>query len=186
MHTPSATHAFLLCSPHHIWTEWQTLVKTLPCSKLHLWVVVNNNNFLLKGMYITSTSSACQWWVNFAFLLIKWIRLPTLALKPRGDITRNPKQGFQWPHKKGLVFSKKINKIKYKELLTVTFSNLRTPIWTITKSISVSTITITPITPPVYPGPGRESLTRVSQTLSINLSPTVSWCYEVALIYKAG
>ena len=26
---------------------------------------------------------------------------PTLALKPRGDVTRNPKQGDQWPPKKG-------------------------------------------------------------------------------------
>ena len=25
---------------------------------------------------------------------------PTLALKPRGDITRSPKQGYQWPYKK--------------------------------------------------------------------------------------
>ena len=25
---------------------------------------------------------------------------PTLALKPRGDVTRSPKQGHQWPHKK--------------------------------------------------------------------------------------
>ena len=24
---------------------------------------------------------------------------PTLALKPRGDVTRSPKQGYQWPHK---------------------------------------------------------------------------------------
>ena len=24
---------------------------------------------------------------------------PTLALKPRGDITRSPKQGYQWPQK---------------------------------------------------------------------------------------
>ena len=24
---------------------------------------------------------------------------PTLALKPRGDITRSPKQGYQWAHK---------------------------------------------------------------------------------------
>ena len=28
------------------------------------------------------------------------IRLLTLALKPRGDITRSPKQWYQWPHKK--------------------------------------------------------------------------------------
>ena len=27
------------------------------------------------------------------------IRLPTLALKPRGDVTRSPKQGYQWPQK---------------------------------------------------------------------------------------
>ena len=26
----------------------------------------------------------------------------TLALKPRGDITRSPKQGYQWPHEKDL------------------------------------------------------------------------------------
>ena len=25
---------------------------------------------------------------------------PTLALKPRGDVTRNPKQGYQWPPQK--------------------------------------------------------------------------------------
>ena len=25
------------------------------------------------------------------------MRLPTLALKPRGDVTRSPKQGYQWP-----------------------------------------------------------------------------------------
>ena len=24
---------------------------------------------------------------------------PTLAFKPRGDVTRSPKQGYQWPHK---------------------------------------------------------------------------------------
>ena len=35
-----------------------------------------------------------------------WIRLPTLALKPRGDITRTPKQGYQWPHKKDLCHPK--------------------------------------------------------------------------------
>ena len=33
------------------------------------------------------------------------IRLPTLALKPRGDITRSPKQGYQCPTK-GLMSSK--------------------------------------------------------------------------------
>ena len=28
-----------------------------------------------------------------------WIRLPTLALKPWGDVTRSLKQGHQWPQK---------------------------------------------------------------------------------------
>ena len=36
----------------------------------------------------------------------------TLALKPRTDVTRSPKQGYQWPHKKGLVSSKKKKKLK--------------------------------------------------------------------------
>ena len=31
------------------------------------------------------------------------IRLPTLALKLTGDITRSPKQGYQWPHKRTCV-----------------------------------------------------------------------------------
>ena len=33
-----------------------------------------------------------------------------MALKPRGDITRNPKHGYQWPHKKGLKSSKNFKK----------------------------------------------------------------------------
>ena len=35
----------------------------------------------------------------------------TLALKPRADVTRSPKQGYQWPHKKDMcppkIFKKK-------------------------------------------------------------------------------
>ena len=31
---------------------------------------------------------------------------PTLALKPIGDVTRSPKQGFQWPHKRTCVHQK--------------------------------------------------------------------------------
>ena len=39
------------------------------------------------------------------------IRLLTLVLKPRGDVTRSPKQGYQWPHKKDM-FSKNFKKRK--------------------------------------------------------------------------
>ena len=36
---------------------------------------------------------------------------PTLALKPRGDITRSPKKGYQWPHKKDSCPPKILKKI---------------------------------------------------------------------------
>ena len=31
---------------------------------------------------------------------------PTLALNPRGDVTRNPNQGYQWPQKRTCVRQK--------------------------------------------------------------------------------
>ena len=34
------------------------------------------------------------------------IRLPTLALKLRGDATKSPNQGYQWPYKKGKTLLK--------------------------------------------------------------------------------
>ena len=46
-----------------------------------------------QGMYITFASAMR-------------IRQPTLALKPRGDVTRNPKQGYQWPQKRTCVRQK--------------------------------------------------------------------------------
>ena len=36
---------------------------------------------------------------------------PTLALKPRGDITRSPKQVYQWPQKWTCVQKKSLKKI---------------------------------------------------------------------------
>ena len=39
---------------------------------------------------------------------------PTLALKPRGYVTRNPKQGYQWP-KNGHVSAKNFFKKKRKK-----------------------------------------------------------------------
>ena len=42
-------------------------------------------------------------------------RESTLALKPRTDVTRGPKQGYQWPHKKDLC----PRKIKKKDLTHV-------------------------------------------------------------------
>ena len=36
---------------------------------------------------------------------------PTLALKPRGDVTRNLKQGYQWPQKRTCVRQKLFFKV---------------------------------------------------------------------------
>ena len=44
----------------------------------------------------------------------------TLALKPRADITRSPKQGYQWTHKKDLYPPKNFKKINiYYSILTL-------------------------------------------------------------------
>ena len=40
----------------------------------------------------------------------------TLALKPRGDITRSPKLGYQWPHKNYLCPPKILKKTYVKKI----------------------------------------------------------------------
>ena len=42
-------------------------------------------------------------------------RESTLALKPRADVTRSPKQGYQWPHKKDLCPTKILKKKEEEE-----------------------------------------------------------------------
>ena len=44
--------------------------------------------------------------VNHIHVCWVWIRPPTLALKPWRDITRSPKQKYQWPPKKGYALQK--------------------------------------------------------------------------------
>ena len=56
------------------------------------------------GMYIT-----------FASAKIANKAEPTLALKPRGDVTRNPKQGYQWPQKRTCVYVSAKNFLKKKK-----------------------------------------------------------------------
>ena len=60
------------------------------------------------GMYITAASAKI---VNKAE--------PTLALKPRGDVTRNPKQGYQWPQKRTCVRQKLKKKKKITAVIEV-------------------------------------------------------------------
>ena len=48
--------------------------------------------------------------ITFASAKIANKAEPTLALKPRGDVTRNPKQGYQWPQKKDMCPPKTFKK----------------------------------------------------------------------------
>ena len=49
---------------------------------------------------------------------------PTLAFKPRGDVTRSPKQGYQWPHKWTCVQQKFKKKYFFELPFPVTFVGL--------------------------------------------------------------
>ena len=49
-------------------------------------------------------------YITFASAKIANKAEPTLALKPRGDVTRNPKQGYQWPQKRTCVRQKTLKK----------------------------------------------------------------------------
>ena len=75
-----------------------------------IWIYVKYKHLptnwqLYRGTYITFASAM-------------WIRQPTLALKPRGDVTRNQKQGYQWPQKWTCVRQKLLKK-KEKKVTTV-------------------------------------------------------------------
>ena len=50
---------------------------------------------------------------------------PTLALNPRRDVTRNPKQGCQWPHKRTCVSAKIFKKRFYARLELGKFDRCR-------------------------------------------------------------
>ena len=39
-------------------------------------------------------------------------RESTLAFKPRAEVTRSPKEGYLWPHKKDSCLAKNLNKKK--------------------------------------------------------------------------
>ena len=49
-------------------------------------------------------------YITFASAKIANKAEPTLALKPRGDVTRNPKRGYQWPQKRTCVRHKLFKK----------------------------------------------------------------------------
>ena len=47
----------------------------------------------------------------------------TLALKPRADITRSPKQGYQWPHQKNLCPQETVKKKREKNSTSIVCTN---------------------------------------------------------------
>ena len=70
------------------------------------WIKLNKSKSLtcwpLRGQQVSH-----QRWISGNVCLCQaWIRLPTLALKPRGDITRSLNQGYQWSNKKDLYSPK--------------------------------------------------------------------------------
>ena len=67
---------------------------------------------------VSKCSTRGEFWgmyITFASARIANKAEPTLALKPRGDITRNPKQGYQWPQKRTCVRQKLLKKKKKKK-----------------------------------------------------------------------
>ena len=61
-----------------------------------------------RGMYVT-----------FASAQIANKAEPTPVLNPRGDVTKNPKQGYQWPQKRTCVSAKNVKtKRKKKQLIS--------------------------------------------------------------------
>ena len=75
------------------------LIERLPCLALRGCGGTIDSGFKPHQCLLT-----CMW-------KITWIRLPTLALKPRGYITRSPKTGLSVAQRKGLRSSKKFDSI---------------------------------------------------------------------------
>ena len=46
---------------------------------------------------------ACRYIEESSLAAMLAAKMPTLDLKSRGHVTRSPKQGYQWPHKKDFV-----------------------------------------------------------------------------------
>ena len=53
----------------------------------------------------------------------------TLALKHGADVTRSPKQGYQWPHKKDMCPPKILENLKKKKVAKLSGSSTDTRLW---------------------------------------------------------
>ena len=64
----------------------------------------------VKNSYCTLIIALLSRGTYITFASTMRIRQPTLDLKLRGDVTRNPKQGYQWPQKKDMCPPKTLKK----------------------------------------------------------------------------
>ena len=60
----------------------------------------------LAAMLTSIQSAGVASEVNLRITQARKQKGSTLALKPKADVTRSPKQGYQWPHEKDLCSSK--------------------------------------------------------------------------------
>ena len=112
---------FYLCFGQKILTILKEILidnhyKTIACSsyRVNKLVIFEPHQCLLAGIRKRTARLPCwlprgrqvwhQRWISVNGLHTRlyqvWINLPTVALEPRGDVTRSPKQEYQWPHKK--------------------------------------------------------------------------------------
>ena len=77
-------------------------------SNLTSATVCGDRDWLCAGCQEVSKCSTRggSWGMYIMFASAMQIRQPTLALKPRGDVTGNQKQGYQWPQKWTCVHQK--------------------------------------------------------------------------------
>ena len=72
-------------------------------AKSHLCTCMWGSDWLCAGCQevgkCSTRGESLGMYITFASAKIANKAEPTLALKPRGDVTRNPKQGYQWPLK---------------------------------------------------------------------------------------
>ena len=73
------------------------------------WVPVTTSNLIHKHVLVLRTSAQARKRAS---------EKSTLALKPRADVTRSPKQGYQWPHKR-LMSYKNFKKKKKKNMCSL-------------------------------------------------------------------
>ena len=100
------SHAPLSSSPLPWWFKSQCMWEE-PGQPCHIHAYTVYTSFGGKGRWHTrdeSEESVVHRWGSTQ------VRESTLALKPRADITRSPKQGYQWPHKKDLCATKILKK----------------------------------------------------------------------------